>query len=393
MSERSRREFFEDCSKAVAGAAVATLGLAAEARAFPTGMREARYYQKLPGNRVQCTLCPCSPFCSREVLTSKRLTHACNGGLLLDGQTCVCNVRTNVGGTLYATNYGRAGMLAAEPVEKNPLHHFLPGLRALTVSAPGCSLACKGCQNWEMALAATDQVRTAEASPERVVQLALEQRCGAIAFTYSEPMMFYEYMSDIARLARQRGLLNAVATCGYVNPEPLRELCGLVDAFTVSVKAFDDQAYMGYARGTLATVQKAMQTIRDSGRWLEVAVLVVPTVSDDPGAMRGFLRWMKASLGPDTPVHFLRFWPSYKLKNLPQTPVKVLDDARAMALAEGLRFAYLGNLPGHNGANTYCPNCQATAIRRLGFALAADDTRGGACSYCGHVLPGVWRKA
>jgi pyruvate formate lyase activating enzyme len=135
-----------------------------------------------------------------------------------------------------------------------------------------------------------------------------------------------------------------------------------------------------------------MQTIRDSGRWLEVAVLVVPTVSDDPGAMRGFLRWMKANLGADTPVHLLRFWPSYKLKNLPQTPVEVLEKARALALAEGLRFVYLGNLPGHSGANTCCPHCQATLIRRLGFALAVDNTRHGACSTCGHVLPGVWRK-
>ncbi|MCU0240946.1 MAG: radical SAM protein [Vicinamibacteria bacterium] len=265
----SRRDFLKSCSAAALGGAGVGLTSWPSWAAYPVGLREARYYTKLAGGQVQCELCPCSPICSKDLLTSKRLTTACNGGRLVDGQTCVCNVRTNIGGKLYVTNYGRAGMLAPEPIEKNPLHHFLPGLRALTVSAPGCSLACKGCQNWQIALAATDEVATVDAPPARVVDLASQEGCKALAFTYSEPMMYYEYLMDIARLGREQGLLSTVVSGGYVNPAPVREMCSVVDAFSVSVKALNERAYLDYARGKLSTIQKTMETIKHCNRWLE----------------------------------------------------------------------------------------------------------------------------
>lgn len=390
----SRRRFLADGARAALGTAAALgLGTEAEAGRYPASRHEARYYTKLPDGRVQCTLCPCSPICSKELLTERRLSHACNGGLLVEGQTCVCLVRTNLGGRLYVSNYGRAGTLVAEPIEKNPLHHFRPGLRALAVSAPGCSLACKGCQNWELALAPTDEVRTVDAPPARVVSLAVQEGCRAIAFTHSEPMMFYEYMTDVARSARERGLLTTVVTGGYVNPEPVRELCSVVDAFTVSVKALDEASYASYARGRLSTVLETMRVVRACGRWLEVVFLMVPTVSDDLGRLQPLLRQLRSELGAETPVHFLRYWPSYKLKNLPQTPVRRLEQARELALAEGLPFAYVGNLPGHSGANTACPRCGTTLIRRVGFTLAEDRTRDGRCPSCRHQLPGVWSRA
>lgn len=395
MTDERRRAFLHQCALATLGTCAALAGLdrtpaAAAGKSYPLGLKEGRYYTKLANNEVQCTLCPCSPVCASTTLTDKRLKDACNGGRLIDGQTCVCNVRMNRGGTLYVTNYGRAGALREDPLEKNPLFHFHPGMKALTVSAPGCSLACKGCQNWQLALAATDEVETVDAPPEKVVKLAVQGGCKALSYTFTEPMMFYEYMSDIARLGKERGLLNTVVSGGYVNPAPVKELCGLMDAFSISVKAFNDDDYISYARGRLTTIQKAMAAVRGAGRWLEVVVLVIPTVSDDLGKMKGFLRWVKANLGADTPVHFDRFWPKYKLMNLPQTPQKVLEDARALALAEGLKFAYIGNMPGHWAANTYCPKCAKVLVRRVAFHVLENNITVGACKFCGQKMPGVW---
>jgi len=384
MSDESRRDFLRHCTYAALGTCALLTGLDLRrleaAGKHPVGMKEASFYTRLADNEVQCHLCPCTCNPVKQPIP----------GRLKDGQTCACNVRTNRGGTLYVTNYGRAGVLRQDPIEKNPLYHFHPTVSALTVAAPGCSLACKGCQNWQLALAGTEDVDTVDAPPEKVLKLAQQEGCKAISYTYSEPMMFYEYMTDISRLARDKGLYTTVVTGGYVFSEAVKYLCKVVDAFSISVKAFNDLDYYDYARGKLSVIQKTMTTVRECDRWLEVVVLVIPTISDDLKAMQRFLRWVKTELGANTPVHLDRFWPSYKLTNLPQTPAKVLEDARALAVAEGLKYAYVGNLPGHRFANTYCPKCGKVLIRRVAFTVAENNLIGGACPACKQPIPGVW---
>lgn len=403
MTHQTRREFLKRCSLAALGACAAMAGLPRIGRADPpeaADLHEAKFWHKLDGGNVQCTLCPCSPVCSGKVLTDKQLTEACNGGMLLDGQTCVCKVRVNHGGKMYITNYGRASSLGLhDPLEKNPLYHFHPGSEALTVAAPGCTLACKGCQNWQLSQFGTQDTSTVDAPPEKVVAYAQRYDCKAIAFTYTEPMAYYEYTYDISVLARKAGLWNTVVTGGYVNAPPVKELCKVVDAFSVSVKAFSDQEYINYGRGKLSTIQATMAAIKDSGKWLEVVVLVIPTISDDIEKMKGFVRWVKENLGTETPIHFDRYWPSYKLKNLPQTAIPTLEAARQMAVAEGMKYPYIGNLPGHWAANTYCPNSHCVAhdasagkavIRRVAFHVTENNITNGACKYCGTKIPGMW---
>ncbi|MGI5863438.1 MAG: AmmeMemoRadiSam system radical SAM enzyme [Myxococcales bacterium] len=373
-----RRELLETVSLAALGACAACAfpRLAHAGKSRAQALHEARHYTSLAGGDVQCHLCPCSPYMKVP-------------GRLGEGQTCVCRVRTNRGGTLYVTNYGRAAVLRREPLEKNPLFHYHPGQPALAVAAPGCSLECKGCQNWQLALAATDEVETIAAPPTSVVKLARREGCRFVTATYSEPMMYFEYLEDIARAAAEEGIATTAVTGGYVNPKPVRELCRHVEAFSVSAKALTDEDYRDYARGSLRAVQRTMETVKQAGRWLEIVVLVVPTVSDDPKKLRDFVRWAKRNLGADTPIHFDRFWPSHHLRNLPQTPQKVLEDTREIARAEGLRYAYIGNLPGHTGANTLCPACGKVLIRRVAFKVLANALVDGRCA-CGQAITGVW---
>lgn len=341
------------------------------------GWREAEYYHKLGNGRVQCTLCPCSPITRSH-------------GVLQDGATCVCHVRTNVDGKLYVTNYGRAASLHLDPIEKNPTYHFLPGAQVLAVSAPGCTLGCKCCQNWQMSQAETNEIRTVDAPPEEIVRRALAEKRRAITYTYTDAAAFFEYARDTAKLGRSRGLANTMVTGGYINPQPLAQLCRYIDAFSVSVKGFSDEYYRENCRGLLGTVLEAMKTIKAQGRWLEVVVLVIPTMSDDMGKIKWMTGWVRDNLGPDTPVHFSRFWPAYQLKNLPQTPISTLERARNIALGEGLKFAYIGNLPGHEGANTYCPRCKKALVRRVGFRIIENNLNGGKCKFCGAGIPGRW---
>ena len=380
--ELNRRDFLKlTGTAAVACAGAGWLGgLASPAQAAPRrgpGWREAEYYYPLAGGRVQCTLCPCSPI-------------TCSRGMLADGETCVCRVRVNVGGKLYVTNYGRAASLHLDPIGKNPSYHFLPGAEALAVSAPGCSLACKCCQNWQMSQAGTEEIRTIDAPPQELVRRAIAERCRAITYTYTDAASFFEYARDTAKLARSRGLANTMVTGGYINTEPLRELCRYMDAFSVSIKGFSEDYYRDYCRGRLSTVLQTMKTVKSQGRWLEVVVLVIPTLSDDMGKIKWFAAWVRDNIGADTPVHFSRFWPAYRLKNLPQTPIGTLERAHKIARGEGLQHVYIGNLPGHEGQNTHCPRCAKVVVRRVGFRAIANNIDRGSCKFCGAGIPGRW---
>ncbi len=342
---------------------------------LPPGTREALYYSALEekghGPRVRCELCP-------------RLCA------LSDGQRGECNVRENHGGVLYTLVYGRACAVHADPIEKKPLYHFLPGSLAFSIATAGCNLHCLYCQNWQISQRLPEEVESVELPPEHVASLSEENNCPVIAYTYSEPTVFYEYMLDTAKLGRSRGLRNVVISAGYISQAPLLKLCEAVDAIKIDFKGYSREFYRQVCSATLQPVLETMKTIHQQGVHLEIVTLVVPTLNDRPDQLRDLCRWIVDELGPDVPTHFSRFHPLYKLTHLPMTPVEALEEAQNIAMEQGIRYAYLGNVPGHPGDNTYCHRCGEMIVRRLGFSILENRIVEGKCAHCGQSIPGVW---
>jgi pyruvate formate lyase activating enzyme len=286
--------------------------------------------------------------------------------------------------------YGNPCAVHVDPIEKKPFYHFLPTVAAFSLATAGCNLRCLYCQNWSISQVPPEQTENIDLPPEAVVHYALQYKAPVIAYTYSEPIAFYEYMLNTAQLAREVGLRSVVISAGFINPEPLRELCAVVDAIKIDLKGYDETFYQEVCEAELGGVLEAIQTIYESGIHLELVNLVVPTLNDDLEQLRALSRWVAQELSPDIPLHFSRFHPQYKLTNLPPTPVERLDQAREIALEEGVRFVYVGNVPGHPGNNTYCPSCGEPIIIRQGFAVREYHLAGGVCTHCGEAIPGVW---
>jgi pyruvate formate lyase activating enzyme len=323
------------------------------------------------GNYVKCQLCP-------------------KGCLISDGHRGDCRVRENRGGVLYSMVYGNPCALHVDPIEKKPFYHFLPGSMAFSLATAGCNLHCLYCQNWQISQQRPEDVESTELPPAKVVASAQQSGSPVIAYTYSEPTIFYEYMLDTSRLARAQGLRSIVISSGYINPAPLRELCHTVDAIKIDFKGFSEDFYRRICDATLQPVLDAMKCIQEQGVHLEIVTLVVPTLNDNPDELRAMCRWIVRELGPDVPTHFSRFYPQYKLTNLPLTPLETLEQARNIALEEGIHYAYVGNVPGHPGDNTYCHRCGKLLIRRMGFSIVEKHIVDGKCEYCGQAIPGVW---
>jgi pyruvate formate lyase activating enzyme len=323
------------------------------------------------GSYVRCQLCP-------------------KGCLISDGHRGDCRVRLNSGGVLITTDYGNACAVHVDPIEKKPFYHFLPGSSAFSIAAAGCNLHCLYCQNWEISQRRPDEVQVTDLPPSDVIAQAGQSGSPLIAYTYSEPTVFFEYMLDTARLGRAQGLRSIVISSGYINPAPLRELCGAVDAIKIDFKGFSDSFYQRICDGTLQPVLESMKVIRAQGVHLEIVTLVVPTLNDDQQELRAMCRWVVQELGPDVPTHFSRFLPLYKLTALPMTPVETLEQARGIALEEGIHYAYVGNVPGHPGDNTYCHRCGKLLILRQGYTIVENHVVSGRCEYCEEPIPGVW---
>jgi pyruvate formate lyase activating enzyme len=332
---------------------------------------EARYYRKLPDREIECELCP----------------RTCRLG---DKERGYCGVRENQGGTYYTLVYGKACSLNIDPIEKKPFFHFLPGTNALSMATAGCNVNCKFCQNWEISQVRPEQVDNRDLPPETIAAQAEAYGCPSIAYTYTEPIVFFEYMYDTAVQALKRKVRSVVVTAGHIKPEPLQDLIQVVDAIKVDLKGFTQKFYTDYVRGELRTVLETIRTVAKSRRWLEIVYLVIPTLNDSMADIREMARWVKNEAGDCVPLHFSRFQPLYLIKNLPPTPVSTLEAARDTALAEGLRFVYLGNVPGHPGENTYCLNCAKAVIRRTGFMVEDIQIKGGKCKFCGTPVPGIW---
>jgi pyruvate formate lyase activating enzyme len=365
-----RREFLQVAALPCAAACAAGRVAAAVESDAPFTV-EARYYEKLPYRKIKCKLCP------RECVIDDR-------------ERGYCGVRENHGGTYYTLVHSRVCAANVDPVEKKPFFHFAPGTLAYSVATAGCNVNCRMCQNWDISQVRPEQVRAVRIPPKDLVGLARQYHCPSVAYTYSEPVVFYEYVIDAARAARAAGIKNLVVTGGFIQQDPLRELCGCVDAVKVDLKGITEQFYKEVVNGELKPILNALVTLRKQGMWTEIVYLVIPTLNDTDAEFREVARWVKSELGADVPLHFSRFHPEYLLKNLPVTPLQTLERAKAAADAEGLHYVYLGNVPGHPAESTYCPKCKRKVVERAGLIVQAVHLRKGHCQYCGQVIAGKW---
>jgi pyruvate formate lyase activating enzyme len=332
---------------------------------------EAKFYQKLQSKKIKCKLCP------RE----------CTVG---DKERGYCGVRENHGGTYYTLVHSRVCAAHIDPIEKKPLFHYLPGTLAFSLATAGCNVNCKFCQNWDISQVRPEQVPADYAPPKLVADLAKQHSCPTIAYTYSEPVIFSEYLMDAADAGHEAGVRSVVVSNGYMQEEAIKTAYGKMDAVKIDLKAFSESYYKDVVVGELKPVLDALVTLRKMGKWTEIVYLVVPTLNDSDSEFTGLARWIKSNLGVDVPVHFTQFHPEYLLKNLPITPVPTLERAKAIADAEGLHYVYIGNVPGHPAENTYCPKCHRVLVERIGMTARQMLIRKGACPFCGQQIPGVW---
>jgi pyruvate formate lyase activating enzyme len=335
-------------------------------------LKEGLYYQKLDNQSVQCHICP-------------------RNCVIPSGKRGFCGVRENRQGTLYALSYGKLVAVHIDPIEKKPLFHFLPSSTAFSIATAGCNLRCKFCQNWEISQRTPDEVEYVYIEPQDLVKKAKESGSLTIAYTYTEPTIFYEYMLEAAKLAKKEGLRNIMHSCGYINEEPLRELVKYLDAANIDLKGFSDDFYVKMSEATLEPVLKTLKILKESGVHLEITNLVLTGYNDDPDLITKMCLWIKENLGADTPLHFSRFFPMYKLTNLNPTPVETLEKARQIALDCGLKYVYIGNLAGNPAENTYCPKCKKMLIERRGYFIVQNNIEDGKCKFCGEGIEGIWK--
>ncbi|HEX9972503.1 MAG TPA: AmmeMemoRadiSam system radical SAM enzyme [bacterium] len=337
-----------------------------------SNLTEARYYEKLPNRKIKCVLCP------RECVID-------------DQETGYCGVRENHGGTYYTLVYGRPCSLNNDPIEKKPLFHFLPGTTAFSIATVGCNVLCKFCQNWQISQARPDQVQSYDLPPDAIAQNAKSYGARSIAYTYTEPVIFTEYMYDCAVAAHQLNVKSVMISNGYIQAQPMKDLCQVLDAVKIDLKAFTQKFYKEMVAGELQPVLDTLVLLVKEGIWTEIVYLVIPTLNDDPKELKQMCDWIAKELGPNVPIHFSRFHPQYRLKNLPPTPGKTLETARKIALDSGLNFVYIGNIPGHEAENTYCPGCKKIVIQRMGYQIIKQNLKtSGNCEFCGHKIAGIW---
>jgi pyruvate formate lyase activating enzyme len=333
--------------------------------------REASWYRKLEEGRIECELCP------------QKCTVA-------DMERGTCGVRENRGGTYFTLVHSLACAVHVDPIEKKPLFHVLPGEKAFSFSTAGCNVECKFCQNWELSQFRPEQVTAYDLPPSALVAAAQRNGARLTAATYGEPVVFWEYVRDVAKAANAAGLRPTVVSNGFIQEKALREVLPLLSAIKVDLKSFREDFYRDQVRGQLEPVLKALEVIREVGVWLEIVVLLVPTLNDSAAEIRDLSKWVHSHLGPDVPVHFTRFHPTYRLTDLPPTPVSSLERAWDIGREAGLNYVYLGNVPGHPGENTSCAGCGEILIRRIGFRILKNRIKDGACPECSAKIPGVW---
>lgn len=334
-------------------------------------LTEARYYEKLPHKKIKCILCP------RECVID-------------DLERGYCGVRENRGGTYYTLVHSRPCSIHTDPIEKKPLFHFLPGTLAYSLATVGCNVECKFCQNWEISQMRPEQAQNLNLPPAAIARMAASERSASIAYTYTEPVVFMEYMYDCAVAGQQRGVRSVMISNGFIQQAPMRALCQVLDAVKIDLKAFRQEFYTELVNGRLQPVLDTLLLLKREKMWFEIVYLIIPTKNDDPQELKDLCQWIASNLGRDVPLHFSRFYPQYRLKNISPTPVKTLNLARDLALAAGLHYVYVGNVPGHEAESTYCPKCHRMVIRRMGYTILENKIKQGGCPDCGSKIAGVW---
>jgi pyruvate formate lyase activating enzyme len=333
-------------------------------------MKEALYYSKAKDNLVKCELCP-------WLCTIK------------PGSRGSCGVRQNIDGKLMSLVYARPCAIHVDPIEKKPLYQFLPGARAFSIATIGCNFFCGFCQNWQISKADASGIDKEfdEVSPEKVVELCKEENCSVISYTYTEPTIFFEYMLDIAKIAKKAGIKNTIVSNGYINEAPLRELCKYIDGANIDLKGFTDEFYKKMCKGRLDAVLKTLKILREESVWLEITNLVVPGLNDDFKKIKEMCQWISKELGRDVPLHFSRFHPDYKMTDGGPTPLETLEKAKEIA-EKYLDFVYVGNVGSES--NTVCPKCKSVNIRRSMLNLLENKLVKGKCFNCKNKMPGVF---
>ncbi|MFH0781220.1 MAG: AmmeMemoRadiSam system radical SAM enzyme [Pseudomonadota bacterium] len=306
------------------------------------------------------------------------------------GQSGECRIRVNLDGKLLAVSYGHPCTVHVDPIEKKPFFHFLPGSQSLSLATVGCNLHCKNCQNWEISQQNPEEVPSSLLSPVEIPRLAMEHGCQSVSYTYTDPVVYYEYASDSSVCVRQAGLKNTLVTAGYINHQPWTELCEKVDAVRIDLKALSDRFYQEICDATLQPVLDSLVTARAVGLHIEVINLLIPTLNDSDQDIKALCLWIVDNLGREIPLHFSRFFPNYQMKNLPPTPATVLLRAREIARNAGLYYVYLGNILVPDGQNTFCPQCGELVVERRAYQILKNIIENGRCPRCNHEIYGVW---
>jgi len=331
---------------------------------------EAKYYgEHVLG--VECQLCPM--YC-----------------IIKPGKSGDCRTRKNFDNKLISIAYGNPCAIHIDPVEKKPLYHFLPGKKIFSIATAGCNLRCMNCQNWTISQVSPETTRNYDLMPDKTVEECLSNKCNLIAYTYSEPIAFYEYTYDTSKIAHSHGVRNVMVSAGFINEKPLRALCKYIDAANIDLKSFDNDIYMKLNGVTLQPILDTLKILKEEGVWLEITNLIIPTWTDDMDMIKRMCEWLCKNGLEDNPLHFSRFHPMYKLTQLPSTPVKSLTKAREIALKAGMKYVYIGNVPGSDGQNTLCSECKKIIIERKGYRILQNNLDGGSCKYCGSKISGVW---
>jgi pyruvate formate lyase activating enzyme len=333
--------------------------------------KEASNYTSLDDKYTQCNLCP-------------------NGCKLADGERSICRNKFNVGGKFYTIAYGNPCTVHTDPIEKKPLFHFFPESDIFSLATAGCNFRCLNCQNWTISQVGPESTENESLDPELVVKACQTAGITAIAYTYSEPIAYYEYTLETSKQANAAGIKNVFISNGYINKEPLKELCKYIDAASINLKSYKDSIYQELNGGSLQPVLDTLLTLKENSVWLEIINLVVPTWTDDMTMIGEMCEWLNKNGFSETPLHFSRFTPMYKLTNLPYTPVATLETARETAMNAGLKYVYIGNVPGNEAENTFCPGCSKKIISRKGFTVLENHIKNGNCEYCSTAIAGIW---
>lgn len=333
---------------------------------------DKKFYKTFDGTNTQCFICP---------LNCKLKT----------GETCFCRTRTNHSGKLLNHAYDNPCVISVDPIEKLPLSHYLPGKETLSLAFGGCNLRCLYCQNWQQSQVKPSDLKNFDLSREKALDGAKKKDIDILACTYTEPIAFYDYVRDLSAYAKEKGAKTVCATALFVNPDPLKELATNVAAFSVALKGFDEKFYDRVCGISLKPVLTAIETLKTTKSWFEIVNLIVPTYNDNFDDVKAMCKWIVKTVGKDVPVHFGRFVPEYKMKDLPRTPVQTLEKCREIAMEEGVRYAYIFNVSPHEGNNTYCHGCKKCLVQRLGFKIIESNLEKGACKFCRTKIPGVWQ--